>query len=53
MKSDAGRNNQAGNQLISAFQEGQVGEARFMLSKQTDMPTPTWSRNYNLVGSKR
>ena len=53
MKSEAGRNNQAGNQLISAFQEGQVGEARFMLSKHTDTPTPTWSRNYNLVGSKR
>ena len=31
MKSDAG-SNQAGNQLISAFQEGQVGKARFMLS---------------------
>ena len=30
-----------------------MGEARFMLNKQTDMLTPTWSRNYNLVESKR
>ena len=52
MKSEAGCNNQAGNQLISAFQEGQVGEARFIPSKHTDMPTPTWSRNYNLIGSR-